>query len=489
MESTGLPGRVQVSSETAELLKNEGKGEWVIQRESEVFVKGKGNLSTYWLCAKGSVHSASQASSDDTSRFVSLLSDADKMVASTSSPSTPSTSNLSAVEKESSSVDDSAATKRESRLVAWNVDILVRLLQQILASRGTVAAAAATTKKAPQWISAGTTPMDEVVEVIQLPEKKSAGNNGVDPNSIEIDPKMVQLIHDYVSSLAKMYPANPFHCFEHACHVTMSVAKLLSRIVTPDDGQAVASLHDHSYGITSDPLTQLACVLSALIHDVDHQGVPNATLVAEESPLAERYGGKSLAEQNSVDIAWNLLMTEKFQPLVSLICQDDVELARFRQLIVNTVMATDIMDKDLKTLRNARWDKAFSQTSAENNDTSTREVINRKATIVIEHLIQASDVSHTMQHWNVYQKWNERLFKEMYKAFKEGRSNTDPSEFWYQGEIGFFDFYIIPLAKKLKECGVFGVCSDEYLQYAVNNRNEWERKGKTVVENLIASVN
>jgi len=40
----------------------------------------------------------------------------------------------------------------------------------------------------------------------------------------------------------------------------------------------------------------------------------------------------------------------------------------------------------------------------------------------------------------------------------------------YKGEIGFFDFYIIPLAKKLKECGVFGVSSDEYLNYATKNR-------------------
>jgi hypothetical protein len=32
---------------------------------------------------------------------------------------------------------------------------------------------------------------------------------------------------------------------------------------------------------------------------------------------------------------------------------------------------------------------------------------------------------------------------------------------WYKGEIGFLDFYIIPLAKKLKDCGVFGVSSDE----------------------------
>jgi hypothetical protein len=41
---------------------------------------------------------------------------------------------------------------------------------------------------------------------------------------------------------------------------------------------------------------------------------------------------------------------------------------------------------------------------------------------------------------------------------------------WYEGELGFFDFYIIPLAKKLKDCGVFGVSSGEYLGYAMTNR-------------------
>ena len=64
------------------------------------------------------------------------------------------------------------------------------------------------------------------------------------------------------------------------------------------------------------------------------------------------------------------------------------------------------------------------------------------------------------------QKWNERLFLEMHAAYEAGRSPTDPSAGWVQGEIGFFDFYIIPLAKKLKDCGCFGVSSDEYLNYA-----------------------
>lgn len=108
--------------------------------------------------------------------------------------------------------------------------------------------------------------------------------------------------------------------------------------------------------------------------------------------------------------------------------------------------------------------------------------VDRKATIVIEHLIQASDVSHTMQHWKIYLQWNEKFFFELYKAYKEGRAEADPSVGWYKGEIGFFDFYIIPLvAKKLENCGVFGVSSHEYMNYATANRDEWKRKGEETV--------
>jgi hypothetical protein len=42
----------------------------------------------------------------------------------------------------------------------------------------------------------------------------------------------------------------------------------------------------------------------------------------------------------------------------------------------------------------------------------------------------------------------------------------------------------IPLAKKLEECGVFGVSSHEYRQYALNNREEWVSKGQQIVADM-----
>jgi 3'5'-cyclic nucleotide phosphodiesterase len=270
----------------------------------------------------------------------------------------------------------------------------------------------------------------------------------------------------------------------------MSVNKLLTRIVAPkmdlnacsDVDQQAAFLHDHTCGITSDPLTQFAVVLSALIHDLDHPGVSNGQLIKEDPKLAVRYKEKSVAEQNSVDLAWNVLMSPAYDQLRAAIFSTETELCRFRNLLVNSIIATDIFDKELGMLRKNRWNKAFYETEP---DDSSREAKSRKATIVIEHLIQASDVAHTMQHWHVYQKWNQRLFDEMMMAYRDGRSDKDPSLGWYQGELWFFDNYVIPLTKKLKDCGVFGVSSDEYLNYAMHNRGEWASKGQNVVQQYL----
>eukprot|EP00934_Nitzschia_sp_Nitz4_P007445 Nitzschia sp. Nitz4//scaffold17_size182527//156864//160606//NITZ4_001879-RA/size182527-snap-gene-0.304-mRNA-1//-1//CDS//3329539415//7435//frame0 len=486
MEAKGAKSKVQVSNDTAEILIAAGKKHWITPRQDLIVAKGKGTMQTYWLNFRN--YSGSRTSSENIDSHDSVVN----------------YDELDFV----GDLDENSATgdleeMKESRLINWNVEILTRLLKKIVAMRSEDDDSSTGAEKSSSSyhrtssieseheVCSGTI-LDEVKEIISLTNKKSKLKR--DPNRVFIGRKEESQLRDYVKTVASMYRSNPFHNFEHASHVMQSMTKFISRIVKTDavDFKDMAykkaahhEIHEFSYGITSDPLIEFACSLSALIHDLDHPGVPNAILVSEGCELASQYKNKSVAEQNSVQLAWDLLMEPKYDDLRRLIYTTRAELERFRSLVVNSVMATDIADKELGQLRKNRWNKAFTQEPGSSLETQV-DSVNRKATIVIEHLIQAADVAHTMQHWQVYQKWNERLFHEMYTAYLEGRSSIDPSEGWYKGEIGFFDFYIIPLAKKLDDCGVFGVSSDECLEYAKANRMEWEHKGEAIVAHYLS---
>jgi hypothetical protein len=54
-----------------------------------------------------------------------------------------------------------------------------------------------------------------------------------------------------------------------------------------------------------------------------------------------------MAEQHSVDMSWKLLMEDRFEDLRIGIGATSSEMSRSRHRVVNDVMATDIMDKDL----------------------------------------------------------------------------------------------------------------------------------------------
>jgi len=474
IESTCEVGRIQMSKETASHLVKSGKEQWITKREGGVMAKGKGQMETYYLKVTDIVARPALTADSSCSSDASLDMDLEDPV------------------------DRPRLSERTHRLIEWNCEVLLHLLKRIIARRSAENPDIQTLDQSsrasnrPSSVSedsdgpvSGTNFVDEVVEIIHLPEFDHAlAETQKSPDDIVLANGISSQLQQYVKCVAGMYRKNKFHNFEHASHVLMSVTKLMSRIVAPTDIDFDrGTLHDHTYGITSDPLTQFTCALAAIIHDADHTGVPNAQLLNEDKTFSSLYNNRSMAEQNSLDLAWQLLMEDRFEKLRSAIFSTPDEQVRFRQLLVNSVMATDIADKELKVARNARWDKAFK--SEDTVVDSKRDAVNRKATIVIEHLIQASDVSHTMQHWHVYRKWNECLFQECYRAYLDGRAPNDPSIGWYKGEIGFFDFYIIPLAKKLKDCGVFGKSSDEYLTYATQNRQEWEARGEALTAELL----
>ena len=490
MESTGEKNMIQVSESTSDLLIASGKRHWLTPRDRPVSAKGKGSIKTYWLQPnrrRPSMHGSLRQSSNSFSEPAETVS-LDRALRQ--SWKCIGIQNDSMVAKE--------------RLIRWNAAILESFLLKIVDNRNIDCAATADALLDRFVPSPGDKHLsfsEKLSESVMFPDVAYRDDYyGTSGSDIAISSEAQLELLEYVARIASKYRDVPFHNFDHASHVTMSANKLLNRVCTTfeDEEEDISSVAQRTFGISADPLAQFVVVFSSLVHDVDHQGVPNAILVKENDPLATEYANRSVAEKHSIRVAWNILMEDRFRELQSLIFVNGDEMRRFKQLLINTVLATDIADKERSKRGKIRWQKAFHPSSVSQDtaiddmncsahnipkNTSLRSL---KATLVFEQIMQASDVSHTMQHWETYKKWNKRLYNELSKGYREGRGASDPRDGWYKGEIGFFDFYIIPLAKKLKECGVFGSATREYLEYAQENRRKWEDEGMEIARKMVA---
>jgi hypothetical protein len=386
MESNGAPNMIQCSQKTADLLIAANKHHWIEKRADLVEAKGKGMLQTYWVEPPTS---RSRTDDNESTHFSESMTDVDA---------------AHVLESE-----DFASAARLERLIDWNVDAFSGLLKRIVARRMTMEndkqSSSLASSPFPSNLNAMkdlAKPRSEVVEVIMLPdfEFSMKASSSVDSPAIELTSAVLWQLRDLISVIAYCYRPNPFHNFEHASHVAMSIMKLLQRVMTQDVSlgdhcknerevaEALASnLHASSFGITSDPLTQFAIVFAALVHDLDHGGVSNGQLVDEKDPIALAYDNQSPAEQHSVSMAWELLMRSNYEDLRSCLFSSQKELKRFRQLLVNSVIATDIFDPELKKQREGKWAKAFS---GEDGSEVTSVGFNRKATIIIEQYVVLS---------------------------------------------------------------------------------------------------
>jgi hypothetical protein len=329
MESTGKRNQIQVSQATADLITESGKSHWMRKREELVQAKGKGEVQTYWIKSKVS----SNEKSDD-----------DAHDHSSSSGKKASSGSVISETVDGEGQESAHKIRIRKSLIDWQVALLSRLLKQIVLRRNMKNG-----RKVQNQANLDTNkifPRDEITEKIVMPAFDPEMNkNSMDLDSVELPVAVVSQLKDLVTTIALLYHDNSFHNYEHACHVTMSANKLLQRVVVPvsqGTKEHMKEAHDYTYGLTSDPLTQFAIVFSAIVHDIDHHGVSNQQLVKEKNRLSVMYKDKSVAEQNSIDLAFEVFTSASYSELVSCICGDENEYKRFRQLVINSVMATDM---------------------------------------------------------------------------------------------------------------------------------------------------
>eukprot|EP00978_Attheya_sp_CCMP212_P020740 scaffold59750_cov62-Attheya_sp.AAC.1 len=425
MESTSKTNMIQVSQRTADLLIAAGKGHSIIPRDDLIEAKGKGTMQTYWIFPKSYGKRMSKTFSNSNIQQLNdqnTLEFRDQSNHS-SSDGTPSENQGSANENQSqrarggrptllkrtslSSFSDASwkltgnevieasrmqPSKLVQRLISWNSAMLEKRLVKVLVHREDQSR---TRRRLSRRSSARLSlehvnPLEllnsleesnhDVAEAISFPKYNDGTakhyhdlefSSREDSNSRHISPEARGELFEFVTRIASMYRNTHFHNFEHASHVSMSANKLMNKVCFSDinkDLETQGGNHGvrcffSSFGICYDPLVQLAVVFAALVHDVDHTGVPNVVRMEENPELATKYKGKSLAENNSIDLAWTLLMEPDFENLRKIMFADAQDRDRFRQLLVNLLIATDIADNDRRAKEKERWIKAFSAIS------------------------------------------------------------------------------------------------------------------------------
>ena len=336
--------------------------------------------------------------------------------------------------------------------------------------------------------------------------------------------KQKQQLRLYVSEIAFMYKNVKFHNFEHCVHVTTSMHKVIDTIVGSIESGQVGN-GSICQELWQNAFTHFVMVFGCLIHDVEHTGQSNQILAAKRHRVAKRYPGPS-AERNSIYVSLDLLNNRRFNALRKAIFPSTEDRFKFGKYIFQAVLGTDIASpetarnvisrfdvvhnvrKSIEKKRRLPIDKPYDYdpalcpvgpyvndfqkynqiTKGDIRSHPTELVIDQQGLeycVTVEHLMQLCDVSHLMQGWENFLKFNFRLYKELMDCHRNG-TLSNPSPNWAIGQIGFFNNYVIPLAKRVEKICGSDVASLQFSTNATLNVTRWEREGDLITEIFVA---
>uniref|UniRef100_A0A668AEX3 Phosphodiesterase n=1 Tax=Myripristis murdjan TaxID=586833 RepID=A0A668AEX3_9TELE len=177
-----------------------------------------------------------------------------------------------------------------------------------------------------------------------------------------------------------------------------------------------SSISDDSYGCLAwniPALELMALYVAAAMHDYDHPGRTNAFLVATNAPQAVLYNDRSVLENHHAASAWSLYLSRpEFNFLVNL---DHVEFKRFRFLVIEAILATDLKKHfDFLAEFNAKVNDVNSPGIDWTNENDRL--------LVCQVCIKLADINGPAKVRDLHLKWTEGIVNEFYEQGDEEAS-------------------------------------------------------------------
>uniref|UniRef100_A0A7N8WNE6 Phosphodiesterase n=1 Tax=Mastacembelus armatus TaxID=205130 RepID=A0A7N8WNE6_9TELE len=237
----------------------------------------------------------------------------------------------------------------------------------------------------------------------------------------------------YFCALENGYRDIPYHNRVHATDVLHAVWYLTTRpipgfqqihsehVTGSDTGKyqisyassKSSSISDDSYGCLAwniPALELMALYVAAAMHDYDHPGRTNAFLVATNAPQAVLYNDRSVLENHHAASAWNLYLSQpEFNFLVNL---DHVEFKRFRFLVIEAILATDLKKHfDFLAEFNAKVNDVNSPGIDWTNENDRL--------LVCQVCLKLADINGPAKVRDLHLKWTEGIVNEFYEQGDE----------------------------------------------------------------------
>ncbi|XP_038620020.1 cGMP-inhibited 3',5'-cyclic phosphodiesterase B isoform X2 [Tachyglossus aculeatus] len=260
-----------------------------------------------------------------------------------------------------------------------------------------------------------------------------------DTGLLEIFKIPIQQFMNYFHALENGYRDIPYHNRIHATDVLHAVWYLTTRPIpgfqqthsdhvtgsdtdsdsgiTPGRVAYISSkscpILDDSYGCLASNIPALelmALYVAAAMHDYDHPGRTNAFLVATNAPQAVLYNDRSVLENHHAASAWNLFLSRPEYNFLSNL--DHVEFKRFRFLVIEAILATDLKKHfDFLAEFNTKANDVNSHGIEWSNENDRL--------LVCQVCIKLADINGPAKVRDLHLKWTEGIVNEFYEQGDE----------------------------------------------------------------------
>ena len=239
-------------------------------------------------------------------------------------------------------------------------------------------------------------------------------------NTLDIDRDR---LHDFLEAVSKGYNNLPFH---NVLHVQDVVGRMTVLLTAEDCPRFTA-------------IQNMALIIGAAVHDLDHFGMSNTDLVKSRHPLAQRHPTSPM-EHHHYECFQDMVKSTELNFLHAFKKEEQVE---FDRLVKFVIISTDI-GSDFLSLQNDNFDDALAQ---------------------MKLLMRCADIGHCGSPWHLHFRWAERLCNE--HAEEDGFMTAE----FKRDQLAFMQKVASPTFQKLSE-----VIPDAKVWYArcLGNTERWE---------------